>query len=159
MIEPNLGLTAQSRLWRTGFLILAVLVLACGLVARRLSRSRPAGNIRRMPVAAVRDLNRGSRSHHEPAVAIWLRWLVLVFIPSSWLLGVTAYLTTDMASIPLFWTIPLALYLLSFHSRLRAVGTTARPRRHLVASLHRAADLGAGHERRVRSPDTGFRFI
>jgi hypothetical protein len=37
-----------------------------------------------------------------------------VFIPSSWLLGVTAYLTTDMASVPLAWIIPLALYLFSF---------------------------------------------
>ena len=45
---------------------------------------------------------------------MWPRWIVLVFIPSSWLMGVTAYLTTDLASIPLMWIIPLALYLLSF---------------------------------------------
>src|SRR5207244_12197301 len=44
----------------------------------------------------------------------WLRWLVLVFIPSSWLMGVTTYLTTDLAAVPLLWVIPLALYLLSF---------------------------------------------
>ena len=50
VIEPNLGLTAQSHLWRTGFLILAILVLACGLVARRLSRSR-AGWRARLAVA------------------------------------------------------------------------------------------------------------
>ena len=35
VIEPNLGLTAQSPLWRTGFLIMAALVLACGLSAWR----------------------------------------------------------------------------------------------------------------------------
>jgi hypothetical protein len=35
-------------------------------------------------------------------------------IPSSWLLGVTTYLTTDIAPAPLLWVIPLALYLLSF---------------------------------------------
>ncbi len=33
LIEPNLGLAAQSRVWRTGFLILAILVLTCGVVA------------------------------------------------------------------------------------------------------------------------------
>ena len=33
-IEPNLSLAAQARLWRTGFLILAISLLACGLVAR-----------------------------------------------------------------------------------------------------------------------------
>ena len=54
---------------------------------------------------------RGGTASRSP---IWLRWLALVFIPSSWLLGVTAYLTTDMASVPLAWIIPLALYLLSF---------------------------------------------
>src|SRR5208282_5554055 len=46
--------------------------------------------------------------------ARYLRWIILVFIPSSWLLGVTTYLTTDLAPIPLLWIIPLALYLLSF---------------------------------------------
>ena len=43
-----------------------------------------------------------------------LRWVVLAFIPSSLMLGVTMYLTTDIAAIPLLWVIPLALYLLTF---------------------------------------------
>jgi hypothetical protein len=40
--------------------------------------------------------------------------VALAFIPSSLMLGVTMYLTTDLASIPLLWVIPLALYLLTF---------------------------------------------
>src|SRR5207249_1381299 len=43
-----------------------------------------------------------------------LRWLILAFVPSSMMLGVTMYLTTDIAPIPLLWVIPLAIYLLSF---------------------------------------------
>src|SRR5260370_22993184 len=43
-----------------------------------------------------------------------LRWLALAFVPSSLMLGVTTYLTTDIAPIPLLWVIPLALYLLTF---------------------------------------------
>jgi hypothetical protein len=35
-------------------------------------------------------------------------------VPSSLLLGVTAYLTHFIASVPLLWTVPLALYLLPF---------------------------------------------
>jgi hypothetical protein len=106
MIEPNLGLAAQSRLWKWGFLVLAALLVACVLLARRLNRSRPVGN---SPLGF--DLHR----EQEPFTpSISLRWLALVFIPSSWLLGVTAYLTTDVASVPLAWIIPLALYLLSF---------------------------------------------
>jgi hypothetical protein len=43
-----------------------------------------------------------------------LRWVWLGALPSSLLLGVTTYMTTDIASIPLLWIVPLALYILSF---------------------------------------------
>ncbi len=39
---------------------------------------------------------------------------MLAFVPSSLLLGVTTYIATDIASAPLLWVVPLALYLLSF---------------------------------------------
>jgi hypothetical protein len=35
-------------------------------------------------------------------------------LPSALLLAVTAHITTDLASAPLFWVVPLALYLLTF---------------------------------------------
>jgi hypothetical protein len=43
-----------------------------------------------------------------------LRWTGLAAVPSSAMLGVTTYMSTDVAAIPLFWIVPLALYLLSF---------------------------------------------
>src|SRR5262249_50982246 len=43
-----------------------------------------------------------------------LHWVLLAFVPSSLMLGATTFMTTDIASLPLFWTIPLDLYLLSF---------------------------------------------
>jgi hypothetical protein len=43
-----------------------------------------------------------------------LRWIGLAAVPSSLMLGVTTYMSTDISAIPLFWVIPLALYLLSF---------------------------------------------
>jgi hypothetical protein len=43
-----------------------------------------------------------------------LRWVALAFVPSSLLLGVTTFLTTDIAAVPMLWIIPLALYLLTF---------------------------------------------
>ncbi len=43
-----------------------------------------------------------------------LRWVLLAFAPSSLLIGVTTYLSTDIASVPFLWVIPLALYLLTF---------------------------------------------
>ena len=39
VIEPGLSLSGQSRVWRSGFLLQAILILCCGALARRLSRS------------------------------------------------------------------------------------------------------------------------
>jgi len=43
-----------------------------------------------------------------------LVWMLFSFIPCSMMLGVTFYISTDLASTPLFWVFPLSLYLLSF---------------------------------------------
>jgi hypothetical protein len=43
-----------------------------------------------------------------------LRWVLLAAAPSSLLLGLTTYLTTDIAAIPLLWVVPLAIYLITF---------------------------------------------
>lgn len=43
-----------------------------------------------------------------------LRWIALAAVPSSLMLGITTHITTDLSPIPLFWVIPLALYLLTF---------------------------------------------
>ena len=40
--------------------------------------------------------------------------MALAFVPSSLLLGVTTYLTTDVAAVPFLWVVPLAIYLLTF---------------------------------------------
>ena len=50
----------------------------------------------------------------SPTPRLRLRWVALAFVPSSLMLGVTTALTTDVPAIPLFWVLPLALYLLSF---------------------------------------------
>jgi hypothetical protein len=116
VIEPNLSLAVQTHLWRLGFLILAISLMACGLVARRLGRSRQDPAIEPGPWIGGPDggLPGAGGSSGPPHVRLRLRWLVLVFIPSSWLMGVTTYLTTDLAAMPLLWVIPLAIYLLSF---------------------------------------------
>src|SRR5207247_5612499 len=42
-----------------------------------------------------------------------VRWITLAFVPSSLMLGVTAQITSQVAPIPLFWVIGLALYLIT----------------------------------------------
>ena len=54
--------------------------------------------------------------HEENNLSLYrkLHWLALAFVPSSLLLGLTNFISTDIASVPLLWIIPLTLYLLSF---------------------------------------------
>lgn len=98
LIEPNIGLAAQSRLWSGLYAVLALAVAACGLIVLRApdGETAQAGH-----AAAVRWSDR-------------LRWLVLAFVPSGLLVAVTAYIATDVASAPFLWILPLALYLLTF---------------------------------------------
>ena len=101
VLEPSLGLDEQYRLWRVGFAILVTLTCAIALKALpKVAREAPT-------LAATATDN-------ELTVLRRLRWLALSFAPSSLMLGVTTYITTDVASVPLLWVIPLALYLLTF---------------------------------------------
>ncbi len=54
------------------------------------------------------------RAAEKITLARRLRWIGLAAAPTSLMLGVTTYFTTDIAAIPLIWIIPLELYLLTF---------------------------------------------
>src|SRR5690242_8606182 len=102
LLEPFFTLRMQSRLWT---IVYAVLVVLIGVHALRLYRSK-TNETTNTEIVVNPD---------EPGIA-WgrrLRWLLLAFAPSSLMLGVTNYITTDIASVPLLWIIPLALYLLT----------------------------------------------
>lgn len=113
LVEPLLAVRAQSRALHTAFAIYTVLVVICAIRA-----VRPKGALRvettpAPPQIHVRESQLPSESHRER----WrerIVWIALSFAPSSLLLGATEYITTDIASVPLLWVLPLALYLLSF---------------------------------------------
>lgn len=102
VIEPALGLEGQRRAWAAGFGLLALLAALCALTLPPGRTRAPAGG---EPPEA---------SSPAPTFRRRARWVFLSFVPSSLMLGVTAYLATDIASIPLLWTAPLLLYLLTF---------------------------------------------
>lgn len=107
-VEPSLALTTQARFWSIAFAAATVLVGASAAIAwrqRRSADSRAPSDATSVSSTAPGDSN-SARS--------WPRWVMLSFVPSSLLLGVTSFLTTDIAAVPLLWVIPLALYLLSF---------------------------------------------
>jgi hypothetical protein len=102
--EPLIHLNTQSRLWSLGYGILIVLTLACAIVVWRPGLTSADA---KTPADKV-DID-------DPPVP-WparLRWLALAAVPSSLLLSVTSYITTDLA-VPLLWVFPLALYLATF---------------------------------------------
>lgn len=65
------------------------------------------------PAAASSSAAR-PRSQDEITPMRRLRWVGLAAAASSLMLGVTTYITTDIAAVAFFWIIPLALYLLTF---------------------------------------------
>jgi hypothetical protein len=111
IVEPFLPLAAQSRLWQLGYVLLVGLTMICAacLWRWRPDAVNPGTNSDGYPAKSPVDDDTPSISWHAR-----FRWIALAFVPSSLMLGVTTYLTTDIAAIPLLWVIPLAIYLLSF---------------------------------------------
>jgi hypothetical protein len=103
LTEPMLRVVEQTWVFAAGFGLLAVFIAMCGVASLNPMRP-PSLLLPQTEFTPVPEL-RSSRK--------W-RWFGLAFIPSSLMLGVTNHLTTDIASIPLLWVVPLALYLFSF---------------------------------------------
>lgn len=102
LIEPHIGLTQQKLFWSMGYGLLAGLI---GLCAYTLWRTHRLADLPAQTIPSSEErLSLGTKLH----------WLALAFVPSSLLLGVTSFISTDVASVPLLWVIPLALYLLTF---------------------------------------------
>ncbi|WP_394753030.1 spermidine synthase [Crenothrix sp.] len=101
LLEPNIGLASQKTLWSVGYGALCVLITVCAFVLWKSQQN-------------VLISEAASEDKQELSVATRLHWLVLAFVPSSLLLGLTNFISTDIASVPLLWIIPLTLYLLSF---------------------------------------------
>jgi hypothetical protein len=106
VLEPALGLVDQSRLWRWGYVVFVVLVGVCAVAVLRSKGDAP--------VSATPDVMDEAGREAPVTNSRRLEWVFLAFVPSSLLLGVTTYVTTDIAAIPLFWVLPLALYLSTF---------------------------------------------
>lgn len=126
LIEPWLKLTEQSRLWMWLYLGLIGLVGVCAIAGHRMTTAGASSNPSEPTRAAAPAISPRRR----------LEWLALAAVPSSLMLGVTHFLATDIASIPLLWVVPLALYLVTF---IGAFGRRKLP----LAALARTLPFGA----------------
>jgi hypothetical protein len=108
VLEPMLGLKELSRLWSLGYLLLlAALVLAFVLMRRH------QGGTATVAAAGPRAKAQAGAS----AAPTWtdrLGWIGLALVPAALLTAFTTHVTTDIASAPLLWVLPLSLYLLTF---------------------------------------------
>ena len=108
LIEPFIPLSAQTRLWAVGFVILILLIGACGYLLWRSPQHAPTA-VPAAPAEGASTAETAPPSWRDAAI-----WVGLAAVPSGLLVAVTAHISTDIAAVPLLWVIPLALYLLTF---------------------------------------------
>lgn len=121
-IEPFLPVTQQTHFWMFGYIILMAGILCASFL------TKPA-------VPATQD----NQNIVPPALKTGLYWIALAFIPSSLMVGMTNFVTLEITPIPLFWVLPLALYLLTY-----IVAFSIHPDRYknLFVTAHPLAVLG-----------------
>jgi SAM-dependent methyltransferase len=100
LVEPLLPLKAQTFAWMWGFAGLMAALGLCGWMAAR----RPRQTQALLATAALRRVGAFDR----------LAWAGLAAVPSGLLVAATAHLSTDVASAPFMWVVPLAIFLLTF---------------------------------------------
>ncbi len=104
LLEPAFGLTALSRYWAMLYVVLIVAIGACFALVRRRAR-------------ADADGDRGRRTTPLAGAPTWrdrIAWCGLALVPAALLTAFTTHIATDIASAPLLWVLPLAIYLLTF---------------------------------------------
>lgn len=101
LIEPFFALGGQATNWMYTYIFLTVLTVICAA----------------MVWSDIKEDHKTGSVHTATPRTEWpirFKWLLLAFLPSSLMLGVTTYITTDIASVPLLWVLPLALYVGTF---------------------------------------------
>jgi SAM-dependent methyltransferase len=97
VFEPAFGVATQSGWWTAGYGLLVVLFLVL------------AAMFWRAPLqAAVKE------SAPPPKSRTRAYWLAASFVPSALMLAVTTHVQVNLASVPFLWTLPLAIYLVTF---------------------------------------------
>jgi predicted O-methyltransferase YrrM len=99
LIEPVLGVQEQSIAWSSGYVLVAALILLAAALAVSAHGEGPKTVAHTSPAPSWRE--RGY-------------WIAAAAVPSALSLGVTLHISTDVASAPMLWVIPLALYLATF---------------------------------------------
>ena len=141
VVEPALTNKQQAWYWSAGYLLFGGL---CAYTALPASRSVLA--LQRTPEP---DIAASAPSSKDYAI-----WIALAGSASALLLAVTNHLTSNVASIPFLWVLPLALYLLSF---ILCFESSFWYRRVIFLPLFAAAIAGLAYGIGGGFGDIGFR--
>jgi hypothetical protein len=95
-IEKYMGLIRQSELWSSLYFIFGCLLVLLAILLKQTSTVTIQRVATKITVGQISN------------------WLFLSFVPVSLMLAVTTFISTDIASFPFVWVLPLSLYLLSF---------------------------------------------
>lgn len=125
LIEPDLSLAQQANGLSFCYMAVAVLISLSGLFAYRSSKRDPnmtseptppdrAETPTEAPASSQANTQMSTLPGAIPSRTAYAGWLLLSALPSSLVLGLTTHVTSELSSIPLFWIVPLALYLVSF---------------------------------------------
>lgn len=101
LIEPFFTLDAQAEFWMYGYYLLITMSVICAVIIWTHKQKSSAETAPAETTEAITWKRRGY-------------WLLVAFLPSSLMLGVTTFITTDIASAPLLWILPLAIYVGTF---------------------------------------------
>ena len=108
LVEPTLGVRAQLHYWAIGYVAFALITIATMYVTYR--RMRLSAYLSAADSTAPVEMPAGNAVTTRRRMS----WVALSAIASSLLLSITMEISTDVIAAPLFWVLPLALYLLSF---------------------------------------------
>jgi len=104
VLEPAFGSTALSGYWSLLYLVLVAALAGCFAIVRGrgIDASQAPADALSTSVAAAPTLRDG------------LGWCGLAAVPAALLTAFTTHIATDIASAPLLWVLPLAIYLATF---------------------------------------------
>ncbi|MGE0157921.1 MAG: fused MFS/spermidine synthase [Gemmatimonadales bacterium] len=112
LLEPLLPASQQTRIWAVGYGAFVALAAACAVVVLRAPARAVSGDADTAPTVgpsatSVPDTD-GVTTRDR------LFWVGASAVPSALLLGVTQYLTSEIAPTSLLWVLPLGVYLATF---------------------------------------------
>jgi SAM-dependent methyltransferase len=104
VLEPLLGLRIQAQLWMVAYAVYALLAIVLAVTLRSTTGAQKPVEVSKSPAEPEPKTDPGALAY----------WFFLSAAPCVLLMAVTNKITVEVGSLPLFWVLPLALYLTTF---------------------------------------------